>query len=248
MTSNNPVCPLLGLMRLALCLAAFPAWASPALTLTFPPGGQLNVIISNSNPNMIVVPGDHILSISSSAGKLTDKKNTQSGAVFFSSTSDTPFSFFVETKLGQVFSVNATPRKGEGRSYRLYAEKPSPRPRAQAWETAQPYESMLVALNRSLMQGILPEGYGPAAIDDEPNLIKAGLRATPESAWTGHSLRIVRYRLVNPLSGPVALREQDFWQPGTRAVMVNPKYNRLIAGASTYLYVTRTQEMTDGQH
>ncbi|ELI6446605.1 type-F conjugative transfer system secretin TraK, partial [Aeromonas salmonicida subsp. salmonicida] len=110
-------------------------------------------------------------------------------------------------------------------------------------ETAQPYESMLVALNRAL-----PEGYGPASIDKEAPFTRAGLQATPDSAWDGNALHIVRYRLTNPLSVPVVLREPDFWMPGTRAIMVHPRYQRLIAGASTWLYVIRTQEHTDGQH
>ncbi|ARW85422.1 conjugal transfer protein TraK (plasmid) [Aeromonas salmonicida] len=227
------------------CCLSFPVVASPAVTLTFPPGGQLNLLISNSNPNLITIPGDRIISISSASGMLADKKNTKSGAVFFSSLTDKPFTFFVETELGQVLSVNATPRKGEGRTYRLFAEKSSPRPVAKAWETGQPYESMLVSLNSSLMRGILPDGYGPAPLDKEPNINASGLMATPKSAWTGNSLHVVRYQLVNPLSIPVPLREQDFWKPGTRAVMVHPKYNRLIPGASTFLYVTRTEEASD---
>lgn len=248
MKRNNRTGGLLGAMRYVFCIVSLPVLAAPATTLTFPPGGQLNLPISNSNPNMIIVPGDRIVSISSIGGMLNDKKNTKAGAVFFSSSSEKPFTFFVETELGQVFSVNASPRKGEGRSYRLFSATPMPRPVAQSWETSQPYEAMLIALNRALIQGKLPEGFGPSSIEDEPNIAAAGLQATPESAWVGNALRVVRYRLVNPLSVPAELREQDFWKPGTRAVMMNPKYNRLIAGSSTYLYVTRTQDPTDAQH
>lgn len=235
-------------LHLLLCLVSLPALAAPAVTLTFTPGEQLALPISNSNPNVLQVPGDPIINISSASGMLTDKKATKSGAVVFSSTSDKPFTLFVETRLGQLFSVHAAPRKGEGRSYRLLAEKPVARPQAKAWETAQPYESMLAALNRSVLQGTLPEGYGPAPINKEATITVSGLHATPEVAWTGNALRIVRYRLVNRTVLPVALREQDFWQPGIRAVMVNPKYNRLTPGASTYLYVTRNQELADGKH
>lgn len=227
---------------IALSACSVCVFAAPAVTLTFPPSGQLNLLISNSNPNLISVPGDRITSISSANGMLTDKKNTNTGAVFFSSLSEKTFTFFVETELGQVFSVNATPRKGDGRAYRLFPENQSPRPTAKSWETSQPYESMLVSLNRNLIQGSLPDGYGPATIDRTPNINSAGLLATPESSWVGNSLVVVKYRIINPLSIPVPLREQDFWQPGTRSVMVNPKYNRLIPGASTYLYVTKSQE------
>lgn len=246
MTKNNRA-PLLAapLWCLVVCL---PALAAPAVTQSFTPGEQLSLPVSNSNPNVIQVPGDPIINISSASGMLTDKKATKSGAVVFSSTSDKPFTLFVETRLGQLFSVHATPRKGEGRSYRLFAQQPVARPQAKAWETAQPYESMLAALNRSALHGTLPEGYGPAPIDKEGALTASGLHATPEQAWTGNALRIVRYRLVNRTVLPVALREQDFWRPGVRAVMVHPKYNRLTPGAATTLYVTRNQELADGKH
>lgn len=242
MTNNNAT---LGVL---LWLASLPAMAIPALTLTFSPGEQLNLPISNTNPNMVMVPGDRIVSISATTGMLTDKKNTQHGAVFFSSVSDKPFTLFLETELGQLLSINAAPVKGVGRSYRLFASAQPPRPVAQSWETGQPYESMLAALNRTLLQGALPEGYGPAPIDQERPLTVAGLRATPDAAWAGDALHIVRYRLQNPLLVSVDVREQDFWQPGTRAVMVYPKYTRLIAGASTTLFITRTRERTDDQH
>lgn len=250
MTKNNVrqhLANVKQIMFLALCLASVPAFSS-SVTLSFSPGGQLNLPISNTNPNMIIVPGDRVVSISSASGMLTDKKNTKAGAVFFSSPSEKPFTFFVETELGQLFSVNAAPRKGDGRSYRLFPDTQTARPIAKAWESAQPYESMLVSLNRSLMQGVIPEGYGPSTIDKEATLSAAGLHATPDAAWAGNALRVVRYKLANPLSIPVPLREQDFWKPGTRAVMVNPRYNRLIGGATTYLYVTRSQEVSDGQH
>ena len=81
---------------------------------------------------------------------------------------------------------------------------------------------MLIDLNRAPDAGVMPEGYGPATIDKELPLSASGLYATPDAAWVGNALRVVRYKLANPLSVPVALREQDFWQPGTRAVMWSP--------------------------
>lgn len=247
MTNRKPFHPWRWLPLLVLAVAPT-TMAATAVTLTFSPGGHLDLPISNVNPNLIVVPGDRVTNISSAAGLLTDKKNTQAGAALFSTASDKPFTLYVETRLGQVFSINATPRATEGRSYRLFPTTPTPRPVAKVWETAQPYESMLVALNRALLRGALPEGYGPASIDKEAPFTRAGLQATPDSAWDGNALHIVRYRLTNPLSVPVVLREPDFWTPGTRAIMVHPRYQRLIAGASTWLYVIRTQEPTDGQH
>lgn len=38
---------------------------------------------------------------------------------------------------------------------------------------------------------------------DEAPFTRAGLQATPDSAWDGNAVHIVRYRLTNPLSVPV---------------------------------------------
>ena len=59
----------------------------------------------------------------------------------------------------------------------------------------------------------MPEGYGPATIDKELPLSASGLYATPDAAWVGNALRVVRCKLANPLSVPVALRERDFGNP-----------------------------------
>lgn len=222
--------------------------ATAPVSLSFPPNGQFQLPVSNTNPNLIVIPGDRITGISSAAGKLTDKRNTSDGAVLFSSTGDKPFTLFIETERGQVVSVQATPRAGEGRSYRLLNAEPVTRPEAKLWETSQPYESLLVELNKAVLQNRMPEGYAPASTENDRLSAPAGLSMTAEEAWTGNALRVVRYRVSNPFSYAVAMKEQDFWRTGVRAVMFTPSALSLLPGTSVTVYITRAQEVSDGQH
>lgn len=240
--------------RFFLTMLPFAFFSTPVLavnapvSLTFPPNGQFQLAVSNTNPNLIVIPGDRITGISSAAGKLTDKRNTRDGAVLFSSTSEKPFTLFIETEHGQVVSVQARPRAGEGRSYRLLNSEPVARPAAKTWETSQPYESLLVELNKAILKNRMPEGYAPASTEYDRLSAPAGLSMTAEEAWTGNALRVVRYRVSNPFAYAVALKEQDFWRTGVRAVMFTPTALSLLPGTSVTVFVTRGQEVSDGQH
>lgn len=242
--NNLQLCALLG----GVLFSGTSAAATAPVSLSFPPNGQFQLPVSNTNPNLIVIPGDRIVAINSAAGNLTDKRNTRDGAVLFSSTSDKPFTFFIETEHGQVVSVQATPRAGEGRSYRLLNAEPIARPAAKVWETAQPYESLLVALNNAVLQNRMPEGYAPADVQNDRASGPAGLSMTAEAAWTGNALRVVHYRVTNALTYSVALKEQDFWRQGVRAVMFSPPSASLLPGTSLSVFITRTQEVGDGEH
>ncbi|MDP1369085.1 type-F conjugative transfer system secretin TraK, partial [Klebsiella pneumoniae] len=65
-----------------------------------------------------------------------------------------------------------------------------------------------------------------------------GLRATADRVWVGHHLKDVRYSLDNVSLSARLVRESDFWQPGTRAVMVSPPAGLLTDGARMQLSVT----------
>ncbi len=107
---------------------------SPA-TLSFPQGGQFRLSISNTDPNMIFIPGDKVTAITAQNGMLADKRLTSAGGVLFTSVATRAFTLYVETALGQTFSVVATPVKGEGRVYRLMSAEPPSRPETRHWET-----------------------------------------------------------------------------------------------------------------
>lgn len=213
--------------------------AQPPSTLPFSQGGQFRLSVSNTDPNMIFIPGDRVTAISASAGMLTDRRTTGAGGVLFATVATKPFTLYVETALGQTLSVIATPVKGEGRVYRLVSAEPPVRPEARAWETAQPYEQLLVSLSRSVLTGKAPDGYGVVAPLTDGLKAPAGLQLTAEKAWAGDLLRADRYRVSNPNPYGLALREQDFWQPGVRAVMFDNSALSLMGGASTGLTVIR---------
>lgn len=233
---------------ISLMLAALPVGAAlvPA-TVSVPAGGQADIRISSTNPNYFEVPGDRITGITSAPGMLTDKRNTGGGGAFVSTSQSKPFTLYLTTEGGQTFSLNAHPESIEGRSYLLASQKPLNRDEAKAWENSQPYENLVVELNRSLVRNSIPQGYAAVSFADERTRTPSGVRAISTGAWEGAHLRVVRFQIKNAGSDTVYLHEQDFWQPGVRAVMFSTTGRELSGGGSATLYVTSGQRGSDGQ-
>ncbi|EJD6094563.1 type-F conjugative transfer system secretin TraK [Citrobacter freundii] len=231
-----------------MAAVSWTAQAQPPVTLSFPQGGQFRLSISNTDPNMIFIPGDTVTAITARSGVLADKRLTSAGGVLFTSVSTRAFTLYVETALGQAFSVVATPVKGEGRVYRLMSAEPPARAQARKWETAQTYEKLLITLNRGVLTGVMPEGYGEVKPLATGIRVPVGLSVTPQEAWAGDRLRADRYELRNAGIRNVALREQDFWKPGVRAVMFDSNAQTLAGGGRMTLTVIRENgEGDDGQ-
>lgn len=240
--------PALWLGTAMMTAVPFAAQAQSPATISFPQGGQFRLSISNTDPNLIFIPGDKVTAITAQGGMLADKKLTSAGGVLFTSVATRAFTLYVETALGQTFSVVATPVKGEGRVYRLMSAEPPARPETRKWETAQAYETLLISLSRSVLSGSMPDGYGEVKPLADGVRVPGGFSVTPLKAWAGDQLRADRYTLRNTNTWGVALQEQDFWKPGIRAVMFDNNAQTLLGGGSMTLTVIRENgEGSDGQ-
>ncbi len=63
-----------------------------------------------------------------------------------------------------------------------------------------------------------------------------------EAVWTGNHLKMVRFTVENKTLSALNIRESDFWQPGTRAVMFSQPVSQLLAAARMDVYVIRDGE------
>ncbi|MEQ0112798.1 type-F conjugative transfer system secretin TraK [Klebsiella sp. JN_Kp123] len=233
--------PLFISCSLFFSVPAISATLSGTLAPTVVPltnGGQANIAVSNTDPNLFTVPGDRITAINSLDGGLTNQEQTDSGGAILATVSKKPFTFIVETERGLNFSIRAVPRAGVGRTIQLVSELSGTPGPARAWEESNPYESVLVALNRAVRQGSVPGDYQSVPVTSETLAVPAGLRATAERVWTGHHLKVVRYSLDNVSLSPRMVRESDFWQPGTRAVMLSTPAGPLTAGGRMQVWIT----------
>ena len=113
---------------------------------------------------------------------------------------------------------------------------------AGAWETSTPYESLLVTISQAVRGGKLPAGWYQVPVTKETLQAPAGLSSVADAVWTGNHLKMVRFAVENKTLSALNIRESDFWQPGTRAVMFSQPASQLLAGARMDVYVIRDGE------
>ncbi|HHH1368300.1 TPA: type-F conjugative transfer system secretin TraK [Yersinia enterocolitica] len=211
--------------------------------IPFTPDAQVNLVLSNTNPNMVVVPGDRIVAIDSNEGMLGDsrgKTGQQNGGVVLTTVQEKPFTFYLRTEGGQSLSVVATPQKSAGKTYHLMSQRPVKRPAAQKWETSQPYVSTLVDIQKALSRGEVPPHFMEAPVTLLPTFktLPAVLQAQPETMWMGGELRVYRYRVRNTGTTGMALPERLFSAPGVRSVMISPYTATLLPSGQATVFIT----------
>lgn len=205
-------------------------------------GGQANIAVSNTSPNLFTVPGDRIIAVNSLDGALTNNEQTASGGVVVATVNRKPFTFILETERGLNLSINAVPREGAGRTIQLVSDLRGTGDEAGAWETSTPYESMLVSISQSVRGGTLPTGWHQIPLTGEVLEPPAGLSAQAKSVRVGNHLKMVHFSVENKTLYPVNVRESDFWKPGIRAVMFGQPVSQVLAGARLDVYVIRDGE------
>ncbi|EMK7673291.1 type-F conjugative transfer system secretin TraK [Escherichia coli] len=205
-------------------------------------GGQASIAISKTSPNLFTVPGDRIIAVNSLDGALTNNEQTASGGVVVATVNKKPFTFILETERGLNLSIQAVPREGAGRTIQLVSDLRGTGEEAGAWETSTPYESLLVTISQAVRGGKLPAGWYQVPVTKETLQAPAGLSSVADSVWTGNHLKMVRFVVENKTLSALNIRESDFWQSGTRAVMFSQPASQLLAGARMDVYVIRDGE------
>ncbi|EKA6272930.1 type-F conjugative transfer system secretin TraK [Salmonella enterica] len=205
-------------------------------------GGQASIAVSNSSPNLFVVPGDRIIAVNSLDGALTNNEQTAAGGVVLATVNKKPFTFILETERGLNLSIQAVPRSGAGRTIQLVSDLHGTGDEAKAWESSTPYESMLVSISRAVRGGALPPGWSTVPVTSESLSVPAGLSAQAASVLTGNHLKMVRFTVRNNTSTSYLVTESTFWSPGVRGVMFAQPVSQIMAGSSLDVYVIHDGE------
>ncbi|EBC2121742.1 type-F conjugative transfer system secretin TraK [Salmonella enterica] len=206
-------------------------------------GGQASIAVSNTSPNLFTVPGDRIIAVNSLDGELTNNEQTASGGVVLATLNKKPFTVILETERGLNLSIQAVPRPGAGRTVQLVSDLRGTGEEAGAWETATPYESLLVSVSQAVRGGgTLPAGWYQVPVTKETLRVATGLSARADAVWTGNHLKMVRFAVENQTPEAVNVRESDFWQPGTRAVMFAQPVSQILSGSRLDIWVIRDGE------
>ncbi|HBB1544182.1 type-F conjugative transfer system secretin TraK [Escherichia coli] len=217
------------------------------------PDAQARIALSNTQPNLLVVPGDRIVGVDSAQGTFTNtgeygQTGIANGGVILMTEKTAPFTFYIRTEGGLVVSVIGQPQARDGRVVHLISERPVRHQAAAAWERSHDYVALLVDVQRTLMKGDTPPGYVFSPIVAAPVFsLPAGLVARADGMWSGDLLRVYRYRISNRQQHAAVLSESQFSEPGVRSVVIYPRAETLLPGATTDVWVMVGQtEARDG--
>lgn len=255
-TNHNKV--MGALLALFISSVLYPASAKPVAQLPtkipVSPDAQVKVEFSNSEPNLLVVPGDRVVGIDSAQGMFINGNNkgtagTANGGVVLMTAQTTPFTFYVRTAGGLTVSVVAVPKKRDGRVLQLISNKPAPQVAAKRWERSLPYPQMLIELHKALLNDELPNGFTSAPVIAVPDFhLPAGYTVSADAMWNGGGLRVYQSHVRNTSSVAKPLSERLFNQSGVRSVVIYPYSETVLAGATATVWLTVSNEVDNGQH
>ncbi|MFK3662764.1 type-F conjugative transfer system secretin TraK [Scandinavium sp. NPDC088450] len=239
----------------AAVFVAFGFFTSGLRAATGPAGipfendASFSAVLSNTNPNKIVIDGELITRISGPSGAYDGNTTvTEDGALIFSPLTSQNFTVFLETEKGASLSLNVQPRPVTGRTLRFTPVSPPARKNddARAWEEGQSYEKTLVAISRAVSQGDVPDDFTEYSVSRmAPYTPDVGLSLTAERQLVGSHFRVVRFRLRNPGYVTRTLRERDFWKKGVRGVMLSTR--QLYVGGEGFVWVIFSDEGVNNQ-
>lgn len=206
------------------------------------PDSQVRVALSNTNPNLLVVPGDKIIAVDSAQGMFLNENKAPgqaNGGVQLMTAQTTPFTFYIRTEGGLTVSVIAVPQKRDGRVLQFISGRPVQHDNARRWERSQPYVRTLTAIQQAVLSGGAPEGFTESPVAAVPAFSLPGwLSVTPLQMWSGGGLRLYRLTVRNGGASALAIPERLFQSPGVRAVMVFPFSTTLMPGTDMQVWVT----------
>ena len=213
------------------------SYYSPPSETVFSDNQQLNVTLSNTNPNKIQIEGERIIKLDGMDGAY-QASNSDDGSVILTPTSGQAFTVFIQTEHNISVSLNVTPRAGVGKTLTLLPDSVPAlsNDAARSWEEGEPYIDTLKSIAHDVVNGKVPpdfidypvrraQAYQPAA----------GVQLTPERQLLGSHLRVVRYRMTNPGSITQHLQERQFYAPGVRAVALSTA--QLYPGGQGFAWV-----------
>lgn len=216
------------------------------------PDSQVRVALSNTNPNLLVVPGDHIIAVDSAQGMFINDSRAMgqaNGGVQLMTAQTAPFTFYVRTEGGLTVSVVGVPQKRDGRVLHFISDRPVHHEKARQWEASQPYVRLLTQIQKAVLAGKVPEGFAEAPVAALPSFtLPAWLRVEPLTMWNGGALRLYRLNVSNTGSAVLNMPERLFNAAGVRAVMVFPFSTQLMPGAQTSVWVTVSSEGEGAGH
>ncbi len=190
-------------------------------TINFNNNDEIKIQLSDDNPNALSVAGDKITNVICTTGICSVKNDPAdlSGTAYLSLMSTSVTTAFITTKQERHFSLLITPFDEPGKTIIFNPQDGAAM--TATFEQASDYETLLIGLDKAIIKGELPDGYGTQDVSKMKAItLKSGLVLQPDFALVGQVMSAIKFTLSNPTDNPITIIPQQFYRPGVRAVSV----------------------------
>jgi TraK protein len=130
-----------------------------------------------------------------------------------------PFYLFVSTEQAHNYVLQLTPKFHQAADLLTLKPSETEKAAALAWEKSDIYYQMLIRLLAALIHGQAPSGYIMTPLHQDFTF-GSQINLHLAERWMGVQLTADVYRVVNHSRQVVTFTEQEFYQPGDRAIFL----------------------------
>lgn len=206
-----------------ICFFVFSPSVFALQTRTVVDNGSTTAQISASDMTKIIVDDDFITDLYLSNSAIQTQINNETGELFLQPQTELPkqsFTLMIRTHSGHSYTIVAMPVSMSSETIMLMPAGSGSK-KAERWESASNYESLLIRLLKSMSEGGQPDGYKVIHLDTkEKNYGQLGSIAyiKPLTLYKGKKLTGEVYQIINRTNEAITLNEREFYQEKDRAI------------------------------
>ena len=205
--------------------------ANAGVNKPFTDNGNVEVALSKSNYNRIVVTND-VIERGYFPAKSLAFKTVKDGSAYLDILKDEAVTLFIDTKGGHHFSLTVTPTDSLGQTIVL-TPRTANKIKAAKFEKKLPYEETIATLIHAAMDGNVPSGYGVTKGFHKVRTVHKNLSLTSKRQLVGSEYIVDVIQINNTSTKPQPLYESWFSSKGVKAVAFSqsqlpPKKNALM--------------------
>jgi len=214
---------------------AFAGLGSAGVNKPFTDNGNVEVVLSKSNYNRILVTDD-VIERGYFPAKTLAFKTVKDGSAYLDILKDEAVTLFIDTKGGHHFSLTVTPTDALGQTIVLTPESAN-KIRAAKFEKKLPYEETIAKLIHTAMNDSVPSGYGVKRGFHDVRTVHKNLSLTTKRQLVGNDFVVDVVQIKNKSTKSQPLYESWFSGNGVKAVAFNT--SELPPKKTALMYVVR---------
>lgn len=202
--------------------------------------GNVELSLSETNYNRILIQNDKILDNYFPDGRMLIQHDDSDGGIYVMPVTSEPFTLFLTTEKGRHLSVTISGEPSLGKSIVLAAKGVEPRPSLPTPETLPlKKDTPLVSLIEQMATNTPSDDYKVKPLPQKIERMGNGLILIPQKYWEGKSFLGDVTEIINHSSKTQQLTYQEFESKGIDAL----KLSKLTLAPNEKAYLYRVKEV-----